>query len=72
MQFSIAASVLALAASAAAAAVSNSTVPATVYVTEVATHLTTYCPAATVLTVNSKTYTVTKATTLVSSFSQDH
>ncbi|RBR23411.1 uncharacterized protein FIESC28_03790 [Fusarium coffeatum] len=34
------------------------------YTTEVVTHLTTYCPAATTLTYGDKTYTVTKATTL--------
>lgn len=35
-----------------------------VTVTEVVTSFTTYCPAATTLTVNNKTYTVTEATTL--------
>ncbi|KAJ4247449.1 hypothetical protein NW762_013124 [Fusarium torreyae] len=34
------------------------------YTTEVVTHLTTYCPAATTLTYGDKTYTVTEATTL--------
>ncbi|KPM46319.1 hypothetical protein AK830_g24 [Neonectria ditissima] len=34
------------------------------YTTEVVTALTTYCPGATTLTYNDKTYTVTKATTL--------
>ncbi|RSL63184.1 hypothetical protein CEP54_005358 [Fusarium duplospermum] len=34
------------------------------YTTEVVTALTTYCPAATTLTYNDKTYTITKATTL--------
>jgi hypothetical protein len=34
------------------------------YTTEVVTALTTYCPAATQLTHNGKTYTVTSATTL--------
>lgn len=35
-----------------------------VYTTEVVTSFTTYCPAATTLTYNHKTYTVTEATTL--------
>ncbi|EJP67632.1 putative cell wall glycoprotein [Beauveria bassiana ARSEF 2860] len=46
---------------------SNATVTASpniVYTTEVVTALTTYCPASTTLTFNSKTYTVTSATTL--------
>ncbi len=46
---------------------SNATVtasPHVVYTTEVVTALTTYCPAATTLTYNSKTYTITSATTL--------
>ncbi|KAJ4171830.1 hypothetical protein NW754_007425 [Fusarium falciforme] len=34
------------------------------YTTEVVTALTTYCPAATTLTYNDKTYTITEATTL--------
>lgn len=44
---------------------SNSTMSmAPVYTTEVVTAYTTYCPEATVLTQNSKTYTVSSATTL--------
>merc|ERR1712093_699403 len=63
MQFTIAA-VAAFAASASAMAL-NTTAPAgPVYVTEVVTHLTTYCPAATVVTAGSHTITVTAATTL--------
>lgn len=57
MQFSYAAIVAAFVATVAAS--SNVT-----YVTEVVTSLTTYCPEATVLTLNSKTYTITEATTL--------
>ncbi|KAG8423066.1 hypothetical protein J3459_009783 [Metarhizium acridum] len=38
--------------------------PHVVYTTEVVTALTTYCPAPTVLTQGTKTYTVTSATTL--------
>lgn len=62
MKFTIS-SFLGLAAVAAAAqnstvagpfAVSNGTVAGPVYTTEVVTSFTTYCPAATVLTVNSK------------------
>jgi len=62
MKFS-AAAVLAL-----VAAVSAGQYPAknetVVYTTEVVTALTTYCPEATTLTHNGKTYTVTEATTL--------
>ncbi|KAH0268815.1 hypothetical protein KCU91_g9135, partial [Aureobasidium melanogenum] len=63
MQFTIAA-IAAFAASASAMAL-NTTAPASpVYVTEVVTHLTTYCPASTVVTAGSHTITVTAATTL--------
>merc|ERR1711977_206434 len=49
----------------AAVAAFAATAPAgPVYVTEVVTHLTTYCPAATVVTAGSHTITVTAATTL--------
>ncbi|OAA68121.1 hypothetical protein SPI_00316 [Niveomyces insectorum RCEF 264] len=57
MQFSVA-TVLAL-ATAVSAGISNVT-----YTTEVVTALTTYCPEATTLTHNGKTYTVSEATTL--------
>ncbi|GMG40390.1 unnamed protein product [Ambrosiozyma monospora] len=63
MQFS---SVLFL-ASAALAAYSNGTVSTITYdttVEEVVTAFTTYCPEATKITTNGKTYTVTGATTL--------
>jgi hypothetical protein len=56
MKFSVA-SILALAT--AVSAGQNVT-----YTTEVVTALTTYCPEATVLTHNGKTYTITSATTL--------
>ncbi|KAG9524749.1 hypothetical protein KCU99_g2139, partial [Aureobasidium melanogenum] len=63
MQFTIAA-IAAFAASASAMAL-NTTAPASaVYVTEVVTHLTTFCPAATVLTAGSHTITVTAPTTI--------
>ncbi|THZ06365.1 hypothetical protein D6C95_02437, partial [Aureobasidium pullulans] len=57
--------VIALAASASAAYI-NGTAPAngTVYTTEIVTALTTYCPAATTVVQNGKTYTVSSATTL--------
>jgi hypothetical protein len=57
MQFSYAAVAAALVAT--VAAHSNIT-----YVTEVHTAYTTYCPEATTLTFNDKTYTITEATTL--------
>ncbi|KAK6004708.1 hypothetical protein QM012_008570 [Aureobasidium pullulans] len=63
MQFTIAA-IAAFAASASAMAL-NTTAPAgPVYVTEVVTHLTTFCPAATTLTAGSHTITVTAPTTV--------
>jgi len=43
---------------------SNGTAPYPVYVTEVVTALTTFCPEATKITHNGETYTVTSATTL--------
>ncbi|KAF7549520.1 hypothetical protein G7Z17_g6311 [Cylindrodendrum hubeiense] len=43
---------------------SNTTAGHVVYTTEVVTALTTYCPAATTLTYNDKTYTISTATTL--------
>lgn len=61
MQF---AAVALFAASALAYTNVTSTTEADVYVTEVVTELTTYCPASTTLTFNGKTYTVTEATTL--------
>lgn len=57
MRFIVAAAAAGLAA--VAQAHSNAT-----YVTEVVTQLTTYCPAATQITHNGQTYTVTEATTL--------
>jgi len=60
MQYSVAA-VIALAASTAAAGYTNGTVA---YVTDVVTAYTTVCPAATQLTFNGVTYTVTASTTL--------
>lgn len=60
MRFSVAAA--AVAAATGAAAYSNGTAP--VYVTEVVTAFTTYCPEATSLTHNGVTYTVSEATTL--------
>ena len=42
----------------------NNATASDVYVTSVVTALTTYCPAATQLTHNGQTYTVTEATTL--------
>lgn len=57
--------VIALAASASAAYINGTTTASNVtYTTEVVTALTTVCPAATVLTVNNKVYTVSSATTL--------
>ncbi|KAH8669382.1 hypothetical protein BGZ61DRAFT_592454 [Ilyonectria robusta] len=44
--------------------VANTTAGHVVYTTEVVTALTTYCPAATTLTYNDKTYTISTATTL--------
>ncbi|KAI5205098.1 hypothetical protein E4T39_03312 [Aureobasidium subglaciale] len=57
--------VIALAASASAAYI-NGTAPVngTVYTTQTVTALTTYCPAATTVVQNGKTYTVSSATTL--------
>ncbi|THW17770.1 hypothetical protein D6D24_03734 [Aureobasidium pullulans] len=49
MQFTIAA-IAAFAASASAAALNTTVAAAPVYVTEVVTHLTTFCPASTTLT----------------------
>lgn len=60
MKYSFAA--LAFAATGALATVNNGTV----YTTQIVTALTTYCPGATQLTHNGKTYTITEATTLVS------
>jgi hypothetical protein len=60
MRFSVAAASAALVAG--AAAQYNSTAP--VYVTEVVTAFTTYCPEATSLVHNGVTYTVSEATTL--------
>ncbi|KAI9836877.1 MAG: hypothetical protein M1819_001042 [Sarea resinae] len=59
MRFSIVAAAAALVAGVSAA--SNGT---EVYTTEVVTAFTTYCPEATSLVHNNKTYTVTEATTL--------
>ncbi|KAI5239935.1 hypothetical protein E4T43_06442 [Aureobasidium subglaciale] len=61
MQFTTAA-VAAFAASASAAALN--TTASSVYVTEVVNHLTTICPASTVITAGSHTITVNAATTL--------
>ncbi|TVY29520.1 Clock-controlled protein [Lachnellula hyalina] len=58
MKYSFAA--LAFAATGAVAAYNNGTV----YTTEIVTALTTYCPAATEITQNGVTYTITEATTL--------
>lgn len=55
---------IALFAASALAYTNVTTTAADVYVTEVVTELTTYCPESTTLTVNGKTYTVTEATTL--------
>ncbi|KAI4741405.1 hypothetical protein E4T50_08190 [Aureobasidium sp. EXF-12298] len=63
MQFTIAA-IAAFAASASAVALNSTAAATPVYVTEVVTHLTTFCPAATVVTAGSHTITVTAATTL--------
>ncbi|KAH0361353.1 hypothetical protein KCU65_g8761, partial [Aureobasidium melanogenum] len=63
MQFTIAA-IAAFAASASAMALNTTASAGPVYVTEVVTHLTTYCPASTVVTAGSHTITVTAATTL--------
>lgn len=57
MQFTVAAVAAALVAT--VAAHSNVT-----WVTEVVVDYTTYCPEATTLTYNDKTYTITEATTL--------
>ena len=67
----LALAVMATAASAASfPRAANGTVAAsngTVYTTEIVTAYTTYCPAATTIVQNSKTYTVTGATTLTKS-----
>jgi hypothetical protein len=65
MQFSVAAIAAALVATVAAS--SNVT-----YVTEVVTSLTTYCPEATVLTLNSKTYTITEVRSIRSCLRWGH
>ncbi|KAI6350636.1 hypothetical protein MCOR25_010524 [Pyricularia grisea] len=61
MQFSVAAVLAFAAAGVSASAFSNGT---QVYVTEVVTALTTFCPVATEITAGGKTYTITSATTL--------
>ncbi|TLS24916.1 hypothetical protein PpBr36_08407 [Pyricularia pennisetigena] len=61
MQFSVAAVLAFAAAGVSASAFNNGT---QVYVTEVVTALTTYCPVATQITAGGKTYTITSATTL--------
>lgn len=60
----LAASVVGLSAYALPSNATTTASPHVVYTTEVVTALTTYCPAATTLTYNSKTYTITSATTL--------
>ncbi|TKA76409.1 hypothetical protein B0A49_05396 [Cryomyces minteri] len=60
MRFSIAAAAIVFVAGVSAA--SNDTLP--VYVTEVVTAYTTYCPAPTSIVHGNQTYTVTEATTL--------
>jgi len=65
MQFTAALAVAALAGAAQAYYPTNSSSSVVVdYVTDVVTSYETYCPYATTLTYNSKTYTVTEATTL--------
>ena len=62
MRFTAAATVAAMAGAASAAPPSNGTAP--VYVTDVVTAYTTYCPEATIITHKGETYTVSSATTL--------